>query len=192
MVRRGLIAVLSREPDFQVVGEARDGVEALESVSRMRPDIILLDGVLPDMHVVEVLRRILETWPEARVIMLSINDTAEDVHRAMDSGAWGYMTKSSEEAEMLQSIRSVASGKQFLSLELSRKLAQRNVLSSLSSRELLVLGCIARGKENKEIAQELGIGGASVKTYITRIFVKLGAHDRTQAVSIARDRGILR
>ena len=192
MVRLGLVAVLSREPDFNVVGEARDGAQALEVFARVQPDVTLMDGVLPDMRGVEVIRQLVDSYPLARIIMLSINDTAEDVHQAMKAGAWGYLAKSSEEEEILLAIRTVAAGKHFLPAELSRRLFERNVICALSSREQLVLRHVATGKANKEIASDLGIGVASVKTYMTRIFVKLGVSDRTQAVSIARERGLLR
>lgn len=192
MVRLGLLAVLSSEPGFQIVGEARDGAGALAIFPRVQPDVTLMDGVLPDMHGVEVTRRIVQSSPDARIIILSINDTAEDVHLAMEAGAWGYIPKSSDEAETIRAIRTVASGAKFLPESLSHKLAERNTISSLSEREIAVLRFVADGMGNKEIARELGIGGASVKTYIARIFTKLGTHDRTQAVSIARDRGILR
>ena len=137
-------------------------------------------------------RRIVKSSPDARVIVLSINDTAEDVHLALEAGAWGYSAKSSDEAETIRAIRSVASGQHFIPPDLARKLAERAVLVSLSPRERVVVRLIAEGKANKEIADELGIGAASVKTYVSRLFMKLGAHDRTQAVSIARERGILR
>ena len=191
MVRMGLVAVLSREPDFKVVGEASNGAEALKLFSRLHPDVTLMDGILPDTHGVEVIRRIVASWPDARVIMVSINDTAEDVHQAMEAGAWGYIPKSSEEDETIRAIRMVASGKEFLPESLAHKLSERNLITPLSDRELGVLRFVADGKSNKEIAEDLRIGEASVKTYIARIFTKLGAHDRTQAVAIARKRGIL-
>ncbi|TAE77915.1 MAG: DNA-binding response regulator [Verrucomicrobia bacterium] len=192
MVRLGLSAVLSREPDLEVVGQAANGKEALELFDRLRPDVVLMDGVLPDMHGFEVVRLLLSRHPYARVLMLSVNDTEEDIHQAVEAGARGYMPKSSEEDETILAIRRVAAGHEFLPPEVARKLAVRKLHSALSERELAVLRLAAEGRTNKEIAAALGLGGASVKTYLARIFTKLGATDRTQAVSIARDRGILR
>lgn len=192
MVRHGLAAVLSQEPDFEVVGQAANGTEALEMFTRLHPDIVLMDGVLPDMHGVEVTRRIIATHPEARIIMLSVNDTEEDIHQAMVAGACGYMPKSSEEDETIDAIRKVAAGRDFLPPHLASKLAERNLHTSLSERETEVLRLTAEGKTNKEVAAALGLGDSSVKTYLARIFAKLGASDRTQAVTIARQRGILR
>jgi len=192
MVRHGLAAVLSQQPDFEVVGQAANGADALVLFASLHPDIVLMDGVLPDMHGVEVTRRIIATQPEARIIMLSVNDTEEDIHQAMGAGACGYMPKSSEEDEIIGAIREVAAGHGFLPPQLAHKLAERNLRSSLSERETEVLRLIADGKTNKEVAAALGLGDSSVKTYLARIFAKLGATDRTQAVTLARQRGILR
>ena len=192
MVRHGLAAVLSQEPDFEVVGQAANGAEALELFASLHPDIVLMDGVLPDMHGIEVTRRIIATHSDARIIMLSVNDTEEDIHQAMEAGACSYMPKSSEEDETIHAIRQVAAGHDFLPPQLASKLAERNLHSSLSERETEVLRLTAEGKTNKEVAAALGLGDSSVKTYLARIFAKLGATDRTQAVTLARQRGILR
>ncbi len=192
MVRHGLSTVLSKEADFLVVGLAANGTQALEKFSELQPDIVLMDGVLPDMHGIEVTRKIIRANPHARIIILSVNDTEEDVHQAMEAGAKGYIPKSSEEGETIRAIRLVASGKDFLPPQLAMKLARRNLHNALSERETDVLRLAALGKTNKEVAAELGLGPASVKTYLARIFIKLGATDRTQAVTIARQRGILR
>jgi DNA-binding NarL/FixJ family response regulator len=192
MVRHGLAALLSQQPDFEVVGQAANGSEAFELFTRLRPDIVLMDGVLPDMHGIEVTRRIIAANPEARIIMLSVNDTEEDIHQALGAGACGYMPKSSEEDETIAAIREVAAGHDFLPTRLANKLAERNLHASLSERETEVLRLAAEGKTNKEVAAALGLGDSSVKTYLSRIFSKLGATDRTQAVTIAHHRGILR
>ena len=192
MVRHGLAAILSQQPDFEVVGQAANGAEALELFAKLQPDIVIMDGVLPDMHGIEVTRRIIATHPAARILMLSVNDTEEDIHQAMDAGACGYMPKSSEEDETINSIRQVAAGHDFLPPQLAIKLAARNLHTSLSERETEVLRLTAEGKTNKEVAAALGLGDSSVKTYLARIFTKLGATDRTQAVTLARQRGILR
>ena len=192
MVRLGLISALRAEADLEVVGEAGTGAEAVAMHSRLRPDITLMDGILPDIHGIEALRRILETTPAARIIMVSINDTAEDVHRAMTAGASGYIPKSSEKELIVAAIRAVAAGDHFLPPELARKLAERDLQAPLSTRELSVLRLIARGFANKQIATELAVSEATVKTHIRHILDKLDAPDRTRAATLALERGLLR
>jgi len=192
MVRLGLISAIGAEPDIEVVGEASSGNEAVEIHARLLPDITLMDGMLPDIHGLEAVRRILESSPDARIIMVSINDTAEDVHRAMAAGAWGYIPKSAEKHAIVHAIRAVADGARFLPSELSRKLAERNLQPLISTRELDVLRLVARGYANKQIAAELAVGEATVKTHVRHILEKLGAPDRTRAATLAIERGILR
>ena len=192
MVRLGLIGAISAEPDIEIVGEASNGADALECFERLRPDITLMDGILPDIHGVEVIRRILEIAPEARVIMVSINETAEDIHRAMDAGARGYMPKSSEKDAIVTAIRKVAAGGRFLSPEFAKRLAERDLMPLLSPRETDVLRLIAQGLANKQIAGELALGEATVKTHVRHILEKLGAPDRTRAATLAMERGLLR
>lgn len=192
MVALGLISALNRERDMKVVGDARDGRTALELFETLRPDVTLMDGMLPDIHGVEVTRRIVAAHPEARVILVSINETAEDIQQAMDAGASGYLPKSSEKAEMVRAIRAVASGKSFLPVRLMEKLSAHHVSSPLSGREIDVLRLVAQGRANKEIAAELGLSEPTVKTYIVRLLAKLGAPDRTRAVTMALELGYLR
>jgi DNA-binding NarL/FixJ family response regulator len=192
MVRLGLIGAISAEPDIEVVGEASNGAEALEFFERYRPDITLMDGILPDIHGVEVTRRILALDPEARVILVSINETAEDIHRAMEAGAMGYIPKSSEKDSIVHAIRTVATGELFLSPEFARRLAERELMPLLSPRETDVLRLIAQGMANKQIAAELALGEATVKTHVRHILEKLDAPDRTRAATLAIERGLLR
>jgi len=192
MVRLGLIGAFAAERDLEVAGEARNGAEALTLFAKQRPDVVLMDGILPDMHGVEVTRRILERQPEARIIVVSINETAEDVHRAMEAGALGYIPKSCEKEMIVRAIRAVAAGEHFVAPHLARKLAERNLLTSLSAREIEVLRMIAQGKANKQIAAALNLSEATVKTHIAHIMAKLDAPDRTRAVTIAMERGLLR
>jgi DNA-binding NarL/FixJ family response regulator len=192
MVALGLISALERERDMKVVGDARNGLGALESFETLRPDVTLMDGMLPDMHGVEVTRRIVAAHPEARIILVSINETAEDVQRAMDAGACGYLPKSSGKKELVGAIRAVAAGESILPVGLVRKLSEHQASSPLSAREIDVLRLIAQGRANKEIAHELGLSEPTVKTYITRMLAKLGAPDRTRAVTMALERGYLR
>jgi two-component system NarL family response regulator len=151
-----------------------------------------MDGILPDMHGVEVTRRILDQHPAARIILVSINETAEDVHRALEAGACGYVPKSSEKDAIVRAIRAVAAGERFIPPHLARRLAERKLQATLSTREVEVLRLIAQGKANKEIADQLGLSVPTVKTHITHILEKLGAPDRTRAVTMAMERGLLR
>jgi two-component system NarL family response regulator len=192
MIRLGLIGALAAEKDLELAGEARNGAEAIAAFSKLQPDVTLLDGILPDVHGVEVTRRILRNHPEARIILVSINETAEDIHRAMEAGAWGYVPKSCEKDLIVQAIRAVAAGARFLPPELARRLAERNAQVSLSAREIEVLRLIAQGKANKQIATELAVTEATIKTHIAHILFKLDAPDRTRAVTVAMERGLLR
>jgi two-component system NarL family response regulator len=192
MVRLGWIGAFEGVPDMVVAGEARNGAEALTEFERLKPDVTLMDGILPDMHGVEVIRRILAKHPAGRVIVVSINETAEDVHRAMEAGASGYIPKSVEKDVIVRAIRAVAAGERFIPPHLAKRLAERNLHATLSSREVEVLNLIARGKANKEIADQLGLSMPTVKTHIAHILGKLDAPDRTRAVTIAMERGLLR
>lgn len=192
MVRLGLIGAISTEPDIEVVGEASSAAEALALFLELKPDITLMDGILPDTHGVEATRKILDQNAEARVILVSINDTAEDIHRALQAGAWGYIPKSCEKDAIVRAIRVVASGQRYLPPELSRKLAERNLYPPLSTREAEVLHLISKGMANKQIACELDVGEATVKSHVRHILEKLGAPDRTRAVTLAIERGLLR
>lgn len=192
MVRIGLVTLISDEPGLVVAGQARNGVEACRMYDEMKPDLVLLDGNLPDMHGTEVTRRLLSKHPEAKIVIISINETSEDIHLAMEAGAKGYVPKSHDQDVIVRAVREVAGGNVFLPGDLSARLAERGQSMGLSHREIQVLGLIARGKANKEIADELGLSANTVKTHIVRILGKLNAPDRTRAVTIAIERGLLR
>ncbi|TAE77121.1 MAG: DNA-binding response regulator [Verrucomicrobia bacterium] len=192
MVRLGLAGALAGEPDLEVVGEASSGAEALACFDKLQPDITLMDGILPDIHGIEVTRKILARYPAARILHVSINDTAEDIHQALEAGARGYIPKSSEKCMIVEAIRSVANGNHFLPPELARRLEERGLRPLLSTREAEVLHLIARGFANKQIAAELGLGETTVKTHVAHLLEKLGVSDRTRAVTLAIERGILR
>jgi DNA-binding NarL/FixJ family response regulator len=177
---------------MEVVGQARNGREAIELHSKLNPDITLMDGILPDMHGVDATREILTEDPLARVILISINETAEDIRRALEAGVRGYVPKSCEQDTIVEAIRSVASGTDFLPPQLSRRLAERNAIVGLSNREVDVLRLVAMGKANKEIAAELALSGDTVKTHLTHLMRKLDAADRTHAVTLAIEQGFLR
>jgi DNA-binding NarL/FixJ family response regulator len=192
MIRLGLVALIADQPDIEIVGEARNGTEAVELHARLRPDVTVMDGILPDFHGIEATRRILHDHPAARIILVSINESAEDIHRAMEAGACGYVPKSQNQDVLLRAIRQVAAGQSFLDPELSRRIAARAATTSLSQRELDVLRRIANGLLNKQIAVELALSENTVKTHIARIMGKLGVHDRTSLAMKAVTLGLLR
>ena len=192
MIRLGLTGALSSEAGLEVVGMASTGREAIELHEQLAPDITLMDGILPDMHGVEAVREILTKSPQAKVILISINETAEDIRRAIEAGVRGYVPKSCDQDTIAEAIRAVASGREFLPPQLARRLAERNAVVGLSNREVEVLRLVAKGKANKEIAAELALSGDTVKTHITHLMRKLGAADRAHAVTLAIEQGFLR
>jgi two-component system NarL family response regulator len=151
-----------------------------------------MDGILPDMHGVEVTRKIIASEPLAKIVLISINETAEDIRRALEAGVRGYVPKSCEQDTIIEAIRSVAAGVNFLPPQLARRLAERNAIVGLSNREVEVLRLVAKGKANKEIAGELSLSGDTIKTHITHLMRKLGAADRAHAVTLAIEQGFLR
>lgn len=192
MIRLGFAALVADQSDIQIVGEARNGEEAIEMHERLRPDVTLMDGMLPDMHGVEVIGRILARDADARIILVSINESAEDIHRAMEAGARGYVAKSQNKEWIISAIHAVANGECFLSPELARRLSVRAATKSLSQREIDVLRLIANGLLNKQIAAELALSENTVKTHIARIMGKLEVHDRTSLAMKAMTLGLLR
>jgi two-component system NarL family response regulator len=151
-----------------------------------------MDGMLPDIHGVDAIRQIRENHPHARIILVSINESAEDIHRAIEAGASGYVPKSQNQDVIVRAIRTVASGKRFLEPELARRLSARAATNSLSQRELDVLRLIANGLVNKQVGTELGLSENTVKTHISRIMGKLEVHDRTSLAMKAVTLGLLR
>lgn len=192
MIRLGMAALLADEPDIVVVGEASNGSEAVARFEDLLPDVTVMDGMLPDIHGVEAMRAILGGHPQARIILVSINESAEDIHRAMESGAAGYVSKSQNQDVIVRAIRAVAAGEPFLEPELARRLSARAATNSLSQRELEVLRLVAEGLVNKQIGVELGLSENTVKTHISRIMGKLDVHDRTSLAMRAMALGLLR
>lgn len=192
MVRLGLVTLIADEPGLVVAGQARNGAEACRLFEELLPDLVLLDGNLPDMHGTEVTRCLLSKHPDARIVIISINETPEDIHLALEAGAKGYVPKSHDQDVIVQAVREVGKGNVFLPGDLALRLSGRMLSTTLSHREIEVLGLIAKGKANKEIADGLGLSANTVKTHIVRILGKLNAPDRTRAVTIAIERGLLR
>jgi DNA-binding NarL/FixJ family response regulator len=192
MIRLGLAALMADHADIQIVGEAGCGAEAIELFEQLKPDVTVMDGILPDIHGVEVIRKIVSRHAEARIILVSINESAEDIHRAMEAGASGYVPKSQNKEMIISAIRAVADGACFLAPELARRLSARAATKALSQREIDVLRLIAEGLVNKQIAAELALSENTVKTHIARIMGKLEVHDRTSLAMKAVTLGLLR
>lgn len=192
MVRIGLAGSLAEEADLEVVGEAAEGEEALRAFRKHAPDITLLDGRMPGRHGVEVLLEMRAQRPDAKIILLSVDDTDEDFHRALQAGANAYVPKALPREELLAAIRTVHRGGKYLPPGVAERLASRAERPNLSPRELEILRLVALGNANKEIAARLGLAEVTVKVYVSRILEKLGAPDRTRASTLAIERGLVR
>jgi DNA-binding NarL/FixJ family response regulator len=191
VVRQGIIANLKRQRDMTIVGEAGDGQAALAQYRQLKPDVVVMDLRMPGMGGLEATIRIRKEFPTARVIILTTYEGDEDIHRALEAGAHGYLLKDSLRRELLQSIRTVYVGRRHISPVMAARLAEHTPRVSLSARELEVLQLIAQGLRNKEIGASLNIAEDTVKVHIKNIFGKLAVIDRTQAVVAASQRGFI-
>jgi two-component system NarL family response regulator len=191
VVRQGLIALLNIIPEIQVVGEASDGLQAIELHRTLQPDITLMDLQLPKLRGVDAIIKIREQTPAARFIVLTTFDGDEDIFRALQAGAKAYLLKGMTVEELLSTIQAVHSGKTRIAPAIAEKLAERMTGQALTVRELAVLERIVAGRANKEIASDLSISEATVKTHINNLLGKLNVTDRTQAATVALQRGIV-
>jgi len=192
VVRMGLKALVETEPDFRVAAEAADGAEAVELFKKLSPDLTLLDVRMPVMDGIEAARKIREFSPKARILMLTTYDGDEDIHRAFEAGAIGYLLKNSTRESLIPALRAVAAGKTWIQQEVASRLAQREGYEQLTRREIEVLEQLAKGLANKEIADLLHISEYTVKDHLKSILAKLHVPDRTKAVTAALQRGIIR
>jgi DNA-binding NarL/FixJ family response regulator len=191
VVRQGLVALLGIMPDIEVVGEASDGLHAIEQYRALRPDVTLMDLQLPKLGGVDAIQRIRTEEPSARFIVLTTFDGDEDIYRALQAGAKAYLLKGMTVEELTSTIRAVHSGKTRIAAPIAEKLAERMSGQALTSRELNVLERIVAGRSNKEIASDLNISEATVKSHINNLLGKLGVSDRTNAATVAIQRGIV-
>jgi DNA-binding NarL/FixJ family response regulator len=192
VVRMGLVALINTEPDLKVIGEADDGIQAIALFEKLKPDLVLMDLRMPGKSGHDATRQICRLANAAHVLVLSAFDGDEDIHAALEAGARGYVLKSSTGEELIPAIRAVASGKRWLSPTVTNRLKSRNAYEQLTARELDVLNQLARGLANKEIAEALKISEYTTKDHLKSILAKLRVADRTQAVTAALQRGIIR
>ena len=191
LVRKGIAAILSTEPEIQLVAEANTGAEAVRLHREHHPDVTLMDLRLPDQSGIETTRQIHSEFPHAKVIVLTSYDGDQDIYRALENGVRGYLLKEMVHSEVIRAIRVVHSGKRFIPLEVSQQLSGFFPEVALTPRETEVLSLVARGFGNKEIGDILGTAPGTVRAHVQSILSKLEAKDRTHAVTIALRRGII-
>jgi DNA-binding NarL/FixJ family response regulator len=204
MVRTGFRMILETEPDITVVGEAGDGRDAIDVVHRSRPDVVLMDVRMPHMDGIEATARIVATEPSASILMLTTFDLDDYVYAALRAGASGFLLKDAPPEQLVQAVRVIAAGEALLAPSVTRLLIDEVSrrppvdpavvapgLAELTERELEVLLLMARGRSNAEIAQQLYLGEATVKTHVGRVLTKLELRDRVQAVVIAYESGLV-
>lgn len=189
---QALTTFLQCEPDIKVVAQAQDGREALEFFHQHQPDVTLMDLRMPNMEGADAIAAICAKFKRARIIVLTTYDGDEDIYRGLRSGAKGYLLKGAKPSELMQAIRTVYQGKKYIPPNVAAKLAERMVSEELSDRELEVLRLMAKGKSNQQIATTLNIVESTVRFHANNIFSKLNVSDRTQAVIVAVNRGIVR
>ena len=191
VVRQGLIALLKTVPDMVVIADASDGMQAVELYRQHRPDVTIMDLRLPKLSGVDAITEIRRENPGARVIVLTTFDGDEDIYRALQAGARGYLLKDMFGEELMEAIRTVHAGRTRIPAPVAQRLAERMGGPNLTPRESEVLELIVAGRSNKEIGSDLSISEATVKSHINSILSKLGVTDRTQAATTALQRGIV-
>ena len=191
MVRAGVAATLSRQPDIAVVAEASNAHEAIRLFRTERPDVTLLDLTMPDMGGVEAMRAIRREFPNSRFIVLTVHGGDDDIRHALEAGARAYLLKTAPGPELVYTVRAVHAGLHHLSREVADRMHEYPVAAGLTPREIEVLKLLPRGLSNKEIAAQLDVTETTAKWFVKNILQKLGVNDRTAAVTTALERGIL-
>lgn len=191
LLREGIAALVNAEPDMKLVAEASNGHEAIEKFRLHHPDVTLMDLQMPDISGIEAINQIQREFPNARIIVLTTYTGDVQALRALKAGARAYILKGHVHRELLDTIRAVDAGQKRIPPEVAAELAEHAADDDLTQREIDVLRLIASGNANKQIADQLSIGEGTVKTHVTNILSKLGANDRTHAVTIGLKRGII-
>lgn len=191
LLRDGIAVLVNAESDMKLVAEASNGLEAIKQFKLHRPDVTLMDLQMPDMRGIEAIIAIRSEFPDARIIVLTTYTGDVQVLRALKAGARGYILKGHVHRELLETIRSVHAGRKRIPPEIAAEIADHAADDELTSREMEVLRLIAVGNSNKKIGDQLSIAEDTVKTHVTNILSKLGANDRTHAVTIGLKRGII-
>jgi DNA-binding NarL/FixJ family response regulator len=191
VVRQGIVALIKSVPDMTVIAEGCDGMQAVALFKEHQPDVTIMDLRLPVMTGVEAITAIRRDFPAARIIVLTTFDGDEDIYRALQSGARGYLLKDMFGDDLMEAIRAVHAGRSRIPAAIAQRLADRMGGPDLTPREMEVLKLIVAGKSNKEIGRDLFISEATVKTHINSLLGKLGVSDRTQAATTALQRGIV-
>ncbi|HTP85457.1 MAG TPA: response regulator transcription factor [Bryobacteraceae bacterium] len=191
LLREGISAIINGEPDMELVAHASTGAEAIQQHRTHRPDVTLMDLRLPDLSGIDAMIAILAESPDARIVVLTTFEGDIEIQRALQAGARGYLLKSMPPVELLQGIRQVHAGKKRIPSQVAAQLAEHMGDDTLTAREIEVLGEIAGGNRNRDIAERLSISEETVKVHIKHIMDKLGARDRTQAITIAVRRGLI-
>ena len=191
LIRSGLRAVIASEPDMDVVGEAANGEEAIEAYREYRPDVVLMDLRMPVMDGLSATVAIIREFPDAKIVALTTYEGDADIHRALSAGARGYLLKDMMRSQLLQVIRTVQSGQRAIPAAIAARLAEYTPRIELTPRELEVLQLMAKGFSNPEIASTLGRTESTMKVHVSNILQKLQTTDRTEAVTVAIQRGIL-
>ncbi len=191
IVREGVALIIEREPDMQVAGSAATGEEAVSLFERERPDVTLMDLQLPSMSGLEAIQAIRRIDPAARIIVLTMYQGDEDIHRSLSAGAATYLLKDTLSDDLIRCVREVHAGRRPIRPEVKARLDERAAQPTLTPREIQVIGLVAEGKRNKEIAALLGISEETVQVHLKNIFAKLRVSERTAAVNVALRRGIV-
>jgi DNA-binding NarL/FixJ family response regulator len=191
LVRKGIASMLENETDMKLVAEAGNGADAVARFSELHPDVTLMDLRMPDTDGIAAILQIRAIDPQARIIALTSYDGDQDIYRALQAGVRGYLLKETVHTEVVNAIRQVVAGRKLMPPAVAERLGEFFPQSALTPREIEVLTLAARGLSNKEIAQQLGTAGGTIKMHIQNILAKLRASDRTHAVTIGLQRGIL-
>ena len=185
LVRMGLITLLQMENDLDVVGEAEDGRTALKKIQQLKPDVVVMDLMMPGMDGIETTHQLQDLLPSAKTLILTTSSSSTDISNALQSGASGAILKSAANTELLSAIRAIAGGKRYISPSIKTLLLENPPIPTLTEKQREILQSITRGLTNPDIAKQFGISVASVKDHINLIFSKLGAANRSEAVTIA-------